>query len=63
MHDNNKIKIAVVGAGLVGAGWAIVFARSGCNVRVFDENVQIRNNFLKEIEKRLIELKCVRIVA
>jgi len=62
MHDNNKIKIAVVGAGLVGAGWAIVFARSGCNVRVFDENVQIRNNFLKEIEKRLIELKSFNLI-
>ena len=25
--------VAVIGAGLVGAGWAIVFARAGMNVR------------------------------
>jgi len=30
--------VAVVGAGLVGAGWAIVFARAGLEVRVFDAN-------------------------
>ncbi|MBK1696141.1 3-hydroxyacyl-CoA dehydrogenase [Rhodovibrio salinarum] len=28
--------IGIVGAGLVGAGWAIVFARAGHDVRVFD---------------------------
>lgn len=28
--------VAIVGAGLVGAGWAIVFARAGAQVRVFD---------------------------
>jgi S-adenosylhomocysteine hydrolase len=26
--------VAVIGAGLVGAGWAIVFARAGLDVRV-----------------------------
>ncbi|SFJ58550.1 3-hydroxyacyl-CoA dehydrogenase [Aerobium aerolatum] len=34
--------IAVIGAGLVGAGWAIVFARSGHEVRVFDASETIR---------------------
>jgi L-gulonate 3-dehydrogenase len=34
--------IAVVGAGLVGLGWAIVFARSGLAVRLFDAEAQIR---------------------
>jgi 3-hydroxyacyl-CoA dehydrogenase len=29
-------KIAIVGAGQVGAGWAIVFARAGAMVKVFD---------------------------
>ncbi|MGI4848784.1 MAG: 3-hydroxyacyl-CoA dehydrogenase [Janthinobacterium lividum] len=28
--------VAVIGAGLVGAGWAIVFARAGAQVRVYD---------------------------
>jgi len=30
--------VAVVGAGLVGAGWAIAFARAGLTVRVYDAN-------------------------
>jgi 3-hydroxyacyl-CoA dehydrogenase len=34
---SRKIRnIGVVGAGLVGAGWAIVFARAGLTVKVFD---------------------------
>jgi L-gulonate 3-dehydrogenase len=32
--------VAVIGAGLVGAGWAIAFARAGLSVRLFDANVQ-----------------------
>lgn len=34
--------IATVGAGLVGSGWAIVFARAGYKVRVFDASDAIR---------------------
>jgi L-gulonate 3-dehydrogenase len=30
--------VAVVGAGLVGAGWAIAFARAGLHVRIYDAN-------------------------
>ena len=33
--------VAVIGAGLVGAGWAIVFARAGLNVRMFDVMPQV----------------------
>jgi L-gulonate 3-dehydrogenase len=29
-------RIAIVGAGLVGSGWAIVFARAGCEVALWD---------------------------
>lgn len=29
-------RIAVVGAGLIGRAWAIVFARAGCQVRLYD---------------------------
>lgn len=29
-------KVALVGAGLVGASWAIVFARAGCRVHLYD---------------------------
>src|SRR6202008_2780582 len=30
--------VAIVGAGLVGAGWAVVYARAGLKVKVFDAN-------------------------
>lgn len=35
--DLNK-PVAVIGAGLVGAGWAIAFARAGLPVRIYDAN-------------------------
>lgn len=34
--------IAIVGAGLVGSGWAVVFARSGYDVRVYDPSESVR---------------------
>ena len=33
--------VTVIGAGLVGAGWAIVFARAGLPVRMFDVSSQV----------------------
>lgn len=33
---DNSMKIAVVGAGLIGQAWALVFARAGCEVRLWD---------------------------
>ena len=33
---DSKSHIAVVGAGLVGSGWAIVFARAGYAVSLYD---------------------------
>ena len=45
-----KSSVAVVGAGLVGAGWAIVFARAGHPVRIYDEDEKIRAGVLAEIE-------------
>ncbi|KQT04536.1 3-hydroxyacyl-CoA dehydrogenase [Rhizobium sp. Leaf391] len=34
-------KVAIVGAGLVGSGWAIVFARAGYQVSVFDPSPEV----------------------
>jgi len=48
--------IAVVGAGLVGSGWAIVFARAGLLVRVFDENQAIREWLIQELKENLEDL-------
>lgn len=42
MSDRQVRDVAVVGAGLVGLGWAIVFARAGRRVRVFDADAGTR---------------------
>lgn len=38
MSTSNKqaLQVAVVGAGLIGQAWALVFARAGCQVRLWD---------------------------
>ena len=48
--------IAVIGAGLVGAGWAIVFARSGLNVRIYDSNKATLDTVLTSIEIQLEQM-------
>ena len=49
--------IAVVGAGLVGAGWAIVFARAGHTVRVHDADAGVRARALAGIAANVRDLK------
>ncbi|PLP98542.1 3-hydroxyacyl-CoA dehydrogenase [Cupriavidus pauculus] len=49
--------VAIVGAGLVGAGWAIVFARAGLNVRMFDANADITRRAVPLIEAQLEGLR------
>jgi 3-hydroxyacyl-CoA dehydrogenase len=35
--DNNRVKrVAIVGSGLIGRAWAIVFAGAGCRVALHD---------------------------
>ena len=47
----------VVGAGLVGAGWAIVFARAGWQVRVFDAEAKVLAGVHGLIEANLKDLE------
>ncbi len=49
--------VAIVGAGLVGAGWAIVFARAGLRVRMFDANPEITHRAVPLIEAQLDGLR------
>ncbi|WP_342052024.1 MULTISPECIES: 3-hydroxyacyl-CoA dehydrogenase [unclassified Cupriavidus] len=49
--------VAIVGAGLVGAGWAIVFARAGLNVKMFDANAEITRKAVPLIETQLEGLR------
>ncbi|HWL27534.1 MAG TPA: 3-hydroxyacyl-CoA dehydrogenase [Burkholderiaceae bacterium] len=50
-------KIAVVGAGLIGQAWAIVFARGGCDVRVWDGDAQALARALPLIAQQVRELE------
>ncbi len=55
-------RVAIVGAGLVGSGWAIVFARAGMTVRVFDGEAAIRASVLGHIAASLAELAGIGLV-
>jgi L-gulonate 3-dehydrogenase len=48
--------MTVVGAGLVGRGWAIVFARAGHMVRLFDVTAEKIADALEAIERNLADL-------
>jgi len=49
--------VAVVGAGLVGAGWAVVYARAGLKVKVFDANPEITRKAIPLIAGQLAGLQ------
>lgn len=49
--------IAIIGAGLVGAGWAIVFARAGLAVKLFDANADITQQAIPLIAEQLSRLQ------
>ncbi|WPB55456.1 3-hydroxyacyl-CoA dehydrogenase [Xylophilus sp. GOD-11R] len=48
--------VAIVGAGLVGAGWAVVYARAGLRVKVFDTNPEITAKAIPLIRSQLVGL-------
>ncbi|MBY2973075.1 3-hydroxyacyl-CoA dehydrogenase [Rhizobium leguminosarum] len=48
--------IAIVGAGLVGSGWAVVFARAGHDVRVYDPSEAVRRGVLSWAKSTLSSL-------
>jgi L-gulonate 3-dehydrogenase len=50
-------KIAVVGAGLVGRAWAIVFARAGYPVMLYDSNPETVAKSLETVESSLNDLQ------
>jgi L-gulonate 3-dehydrogenase len=48
--------VAIVGAGLVGSGWALVFARAGYRVRAYDPSAEIRGRILTWAKQSLDDL-------
>ncbi|HSP32017.1 MAG TPA: 3-hydroxyacyl-CoA dehydrogenase [Halomonas sp.] len=59
----SKIKIGVVGAGLIGSAWAIVFARAGFTVSVYDVNATALENAGEAVRKSLLDLQQAGLVA
>ncbi len=54
-----KAVIGIVGAGLVGSGWAVVFARAGHEVLVFDPSPEVRARVRPWAQTALAELGAV----
>lgn len=52
-----KTTISIVGAGLIGSGWALVFARAGHTVRIFDPSEDVRKRVLTWVSGSLDEMK------
>ncbi len=48
--------VAVIGTGLIGRAWAIVFARAGCRVRMYDAQPGACETAMGEIAPRLNDL-------
>jgi len=49
-------RVAIVGAGLIGSAWAVVFARAGCAVKLYDMAAAQVEVALREIDRMLDEL-------
>jgi len=48
--------VGIIGVGLIGRAWANVFARAGCEVKIYDVNKQTREAALELIRASLFEL-------
>ena len=55
--DHRFERVAIVGAGLVGAGWAIVFARAGRSVSIYDAEAAVRASVMDWIADSLREME------
>ena len=55
--------VAVIGAGLIGRAWAIVFARAGFSVTLWDQFPQQTTQALTFIADRLPELRAAGLLA
>src|SRR5204863_8499624 len=42
-------RVAIIGAGLIGRAWAIVFARAGCDVALYDTDDEIARDALAQM--------------
>lgn len=56
-------RIALIGAGLIGSGWGIVFAQAGRQPVLYDADPAATENALVEIEKGLADLDSYDLIA
>ncbi|KFM79276.1 Lambda-crystallin-like protein, partial [Stegodyphus mimosarum] len=52
-----KAKIGIVGSGLIGRSWAMLFASAGYNVVIYDKDPKISSDALVDIEDQLNKLE------
>ncbi len=57
-----KGKVALAGCGLVGASWAIVFARAGHPVRLWDQGAEQTKRAMDAIRQRVLDLESAGLV-
>lgn len=55
-------KIAVVGGGLIGQGWAVVFAHSGYKVAIYDSSEDVRKTVRNTIKMRIADMVSAELV-
>ena len=57
------VKVAVIGTGLVGSGWAVVFARAGCSVALFDSEPGAAGRGREVVAQQLRDLSAHGLIA
>lgn len=57
-----ELRIAIVGAGLIGSAWAVVFARAGHSVVMHDANPDQLASSLVEVDRALEELEQTNLI-
>jgi 3-hydroxyacyl-CoA dehydrogenase len=57
MNTTSLNTVAVVGCGLVGSGWALVFARAGATVRIYDGDAALRARAPERIRQMLQDMQ------
>lgn len=58
----SRTRVGVIGAGLIGQAWAIVFARAGCEVRLWDARPEMLVKASRSIEELVAMLAEYRLV-
>ncbi|MDG1294427.1 MAG: 3-hydroxyacyl-CoA dehydrogenase NAD-binding domain-containing protein, partial [Planktomarina sp.] len=56
-------KITIIGSGLIGQGWATVFAQAGFNVAMYDTSAQATDVALNAMETRLSDMVAFNLIA